>query len=67
MGDTGARARETWLKVAAALVPIGLAALVTLAWQNSHALTLLAHDEADLRSDMERIEARLIACQGNQK
>jgi hypothetical protein len=63
MGDTGARAREPWLKLAAALIPLGLAALVTLAWQNSHALTLLAHDEADLRQDLERIEARLMACQ----
>jgi len=53
-----------WLKLAAALIPLGLAALVTIAWANSHALAVLTRDEADLRADMERIEARLLVCQG---
>jgi hypothetical protein len=46
-------------KAAAALVPLLLGALVTLAWQNSHALVLLTHDYDDLRVDYEKTKAAL--------
>jgi hypothetical protein len=44
-------ARSLTFKLALALIPLLLTALVTLAWQNSHRLELLAHD-------LERLEAR---------
>ena len=47
------------IKAAAALVPLLLGALVTIAWQNSHALALLTRDYEDLRVDYEKTKASL--------
>lgn len=55
--------RSLWAKLITALIPIGLAALVTVAWQNSQTLALLKASEADLRGDMARLEHELQGCQ----
>jgi hypothetical protein len=52
-----------WMtKLGLALIPIGLVALVTIAWDNSHTLSVLSRDEADLRADIERLERTIEAC-----
>ena len=54
------------VKVAAALVPILLAALTTVAWQNSHAISLLVREYDDLRAEQahqrDLLEQRLAGC-----
>ena len=40
-----------WVKAAVALAPILLAALTTVAWQNSHSIALLAREYDDLRAE----------------
>jgi hypothetical protein len=47
------------LKAAATLIPLLLGALVTIAWQNSHALAVLARGEELLRVDFEKTKAML--------
>lgn len=62
-----------WGKIAFALIPIGLGALVTQAWQNSHTLAAISHsidtvgqrferDEKELDHLRQLIEARLLSC-----
>ena len=55
-----------WVKAAVALAPILLAALTTVAWQNSHAISLLAREYDDLRAEQAHqrglLEQRLAAC-----
>jgi len=51
-----------WTKSAIALLPLLLAALVTIAWQNSHALVAMSVTVDALRIDMERIERNAVAC-----
>lgn len=63
MGDRAVEGQGWWLKLAAALVPLGVAALVTMAWSNSQTLALLRASEADIRGDMARLERELQACQ----
>jgi hypothetical protein len=48
-----------WAKLAAALGPLLLGALVTIAWQNSHALAVLSLNVEHLRVDLERTRASL--------
>lgn len=48
-----------WLKVVAAMIPLGLAGLTTIAWQNSHTLSLLAVSINTVRDDLERTRAGL--------
>jgi hypothetical protein len=48
-----------WVKAAAALGPLLLGALVSLAWSNSHALSVLAINVEHLRVDLERTRASL--------
>ena len=62
-----------WGKIAFALIPIGLGALVTQAWQNSHTLSAISHsidtvgqrferDEKELDHLRKLIEDRLLSC-----
>ena len=55
-----------WVKAAVALAPILLAALTTVAWQNSHAISLLAREYGDLKSELDHqrdlLEQRLAGC-----
>jgi hypothetical protein len=46
-------------KALIALIPLGLGALSTIAWQNSHALTALRADLEHLTVDYERTKASL--------
>jgi hypothetical protein len=46
-----------WLKALATLAPILLGALVSIAWSNSHALSVLAINVEHLRVDLERTRA----------
>ena len=48
-----------WVKAAAALGPLLLGALVSLAWQNSHAMAVLTLNVEHLRVDLERTRASL--------
>jgi hypothetical protein len=48
-----------WLKALATLAPILLGALVSIAWSNSHALSVLAINVEHLRVDLERTRASL--------
>jgi hypothetical protein len=48
-----------WRNVALAAIPLGLGALTTIAWQNSHTLTGLTHQIETLRVDLERTRASL--------
>jgi len=48
-----------WLKALATLAPLLLGALVTIAWQNSHALAVLNLNVEHLRVDLERTRAAL--------
>jgi urease accessory protein UreE len=48
-----------WLKALATLAPILLGALVSIAWSNSHALSVLAINIEHLRVDLERTRASL--------
>lgn len=48
-----------WLKIAATLAPVLIGALVTVAWQNSHALAVLMLNVEHLRLDLERTRASL--------
>ena len=51
---------NTWVvRVAAASAPLLLGALVTLAWQNSHALAALTLTVENMRVDLERTRASL--------
>ena len=55
-----------WVKVCVTLAPVLLAALTTVAWQNSHAISLLAREYDDLRAEQAHqrglLEQRLAAC-----
>lgn len=48
-----------WLKAIATLAPLLLGALVSIAWSNSHALSVLANNVEHLRVDLERTRASL--------
>lgn len=49
-----------WLfKALAALIPLFLGALVTIAWSNSHTLAVLTDREEAMRVDLERTKASL--------
>jgi hypothetical protein len=48
-----------WSKAAVALIPLGLGALVTIAWQNSHSLVVLSQNVENLRVEVERVKASL--------
>ena len=48
-----------WVKAAAALGPLLLGALVSLGWQNSHAMAVLTLNVEHLRVDLERTRASL--------
>jgi hypothetical protein len=47
------------LKALAAMIPLLIGALVTIAWQNSHTMALLTREYEDLRVDLERTKASL--------
>jgi hypothetical protein len=51
-----------WAKVAVALIPLALAALVGIAWSNSHAMGVQAALITRLTYDIEQIERRLEGC-----
>ena len=51
-----------WVKVAVALIPALLTALVGVAWTNSHSMTVQAVLITRLTQDIEQLERRLIAC-----
>ena len=53
---------SVWLKTAVALVPVFLAALVSLAWTNSHSMGVQAVLIARLTGDVEQLERRLERC-----
>jgi hypothetical protein len=61
-GDgNGRRELYEWLfRGIAAVVPLMLAALVTIAWQNSHTLDRMSEEEKDLRRDLETLQAGLV-------
>jgi hypothetical protein len=48
-----------WLKIIAALAPLFLGALVTVGWQNSHALAVLSVNVEHLRLDLANTRASL--------
>jgi len=48
-----------WVKIVATLSPLLIGALVTVAWQNSHALAVLTLSVEHLRLDLERTRAAL--------
>lgn len=48
-----------WAKVAAALAPLFVGALVSLAWSNSHALAALSLNMEHIRQDLERTRTSL--------
>jgi hypothetical protein len=48
-----------WIKAIVALAPLLLGALVTVGWQNSHALAVLSLNVEHLRVDLERTRASL--------
>jgi hypothetical protein len=48
-----------WIKALATLAPLLLGALVSIAWSNSHALSVLAINVEHLRVDLERTRASL--------
>jgi hypothetical protein len=58
---------NAWTKLAAALVPLFLAALVSIAWTNSHALVRLGANMETLRDDIERIERNAAGCTPEQR
>ena len=51
-----------WIKAAVALIPVFLAALVSLAWSNSNSMGVQAVLIARLTADVERLERRLETC-----
>ena len=51
-----------WTKAAVALIPVFLAALVTVAWTNSHSATVQAVLISRLTQDIEQLERRLETC-----
>ena len=51
-----------WTKAAVALIPAFLAALVSLAWTNSHSMTVQAALIARMTQDVEQLERRLETC-----
>ena len=51
-----------WTKAAVALIPMLLAALVTVAWTNSHSMTVQAALIARMTADIEHLERRLETC-----
>ena len=53
---------SVWLKLAVALIPVFLAALVSLAWTNSHSMGVQAVLIARLTADVEQLERRLETC-----
>ena len=57
---------DAWLKVAIALVPLGLGALVAVAWSNSHSMALLAQEYRDIQAEQQHqrvlLEQRLAGC-----
>ena len=53
---------SVWLKLAVALIPVFLAALVSLAWTNSHSMTVQAVLITRLSQDIEQLERRLETC-----
>ena len=51
-----------WLKMAVALIPAFLAALVTVGWSNSHSMGVQAALITRLTEDIEQLERRLETC-----
>ena len=51
-----------WTKAAVALIPAFLAALVSLAWTNSHSMGVQAVLVTRLTQDVELLERRLETC-----
>ena len=51
-----------WTKAAVALIPMLLAALVGVAWTNSHSATVQAVLITRLTADIEQLERRLETC-----
>lgn len=47
------------MKVLIGMIPLGLGALTTIGWQNSHALTALTENLEHLHVDYERTKASL--------
>ena len=51
-----------WTKAAVALIPMLLAALVSVAWTNSNSMGVQAALIARLTADVEQLERRLETC-----
>jgi hypothetical protein len=51
-----------WLKMAVALIPLFLAALVGVGWTNSHSMGVQAALISRLTEDVEQLERRLETC-----
>jgi uncharacterized membrane-anchored protein YhcB (DUF1043 family) len=48
---------DHWVfKVIAALIPLLIGALVTIAWQNSYRITIIEHKQEALRNDLDQIK-----------
>jgi uncharacterized protein HemX len=43
----------------AAVIPLALGGVATIAWQNSHMLTSLSRDQAELRRDLDHLTGTL--------
>jgi hypothetical protein len=48
----------TWFKLAGALIPLLLAALVTVGWQNSRTLAVMSAELAHVQADMVKRDCR---------
>lgn len=57
---------DAWVKVAIALVPLGLGALVAVAWSNSQSMALLTQEYRDIQAEQQHqralLEQRLGKC-----
>lgn len=48
----------TWFKLAGALIPLLLAALVTVGWQNSRTLAVMTAELQHVQADLARRDCR---------
>lgn len=55
MSDQATKLVDWLIRAAAALIPILLAALVSIAWTNSNRIAVLARDVEDLDHDIKRM------------
>ena len=57
---------NVWLKLLMGSVPLLLAGLTAVGWQNSHSMTLLTREYDDIRAELVHqrglVEQRLVDC-----